>query len=122
MTRYIYKVVDRDTWQAAVLRGTFAGAEIDLQDGYIHFSARHQVEETIRKHFAGRHNLLLLEVDAAAWNEGEDDSQTALRWEVSRNGEKFPHLYAALDVTLVTASYELPINAAGEHELPELSG
>ena len=111
MNQPIYKIVDREQWQSAMRAGLFAGAEIDLQDGYIHFSARHQVAETLRKHFAGRRDLLLIEVQSG-------DLGESLRWEVARNGDEFPHLYCALDVRQMTESYELPVDESGQHILP----
>lgn len=98
-------------WQQAVESGRFDGAEIDLHDGYIHFSAQHQVAETAAKHFSGRSDLVLLAVDEK--NLGDD-----LRWEVSRGGDKFPHLYASLDVALVTSSVDLPLGDDGISVIP----
>lgn len=119
MPPLIYKVVDRSNWQSAIAAGSFAGAEIDLQDGYIHLSSRDQVEETVRKHFAGREDLLLIEVDSAIFDSIETDSGVpVLRWETSRNDQQFPHLYAALDVSHVKATHELPLGPDGNHQFP----
>ena len=114
MSKKIYKVIDRTIWQTALQSGLFHGAEIDLKDGFIHLSARDQVAETVRKHFSGRENLLLIEIETAALAPLGD----ALRWEESRGGQEFPHLYATLDVNLIAATYELPMGADGNHQFP----
>lgn len=88
----IYKIATTEQWQAAVATGVFEGAPIDRRDGFIHFSTEAQVAETLAKHFAGQRDLLLIAVDA-------DQLGEALRWEVSRGGELFPHLYAAMPLT-----------------------
>ncbi len=92
----IFKIATTAQWQAAQATGVFEGAPIDLRDGYIHFSTEAQVPETLAKHFAGQRDLLLLAVEADGLGE-------ALRWEVSRGGERFPHLYAALPVSAVVS-------------------
>jgi len=107
----IYKVVDKDVWAAAVEAGEFAGAAIDLQDGFIHLSAGDQVVETVAKHFAGQDNLLLLSVSTAGM-EGD------LKWEKSRNDQLFPHLYRALHTTDVTAQQPLVMSPDGSHQFP----
>lgn len=92
----IFKIATTAQWQAAEATGVFEGAPIDLRDGYIHFSTEAQVPETLAKHFAGQHDLLLVAVEA-------DGLGDALRWEVSRGGQLFPHLYAALPVSAVVS-------------------
>ncbi|MDA9554310.1 DUF952 domain-containing protein, partial [Emcibacteraceae bacterium] len=73
-------------------------------DGFIHFSSKDQVEETLKKHFASQKGLLLLDVDMTLLKEG------ALKWEISRNGEKFPHLYDELNLDAVIKVTEIPDN------------
>jgi uncharacterized protein (DUF952 family) len=90
-----YKVLTQSQAEA-LQQGDFAGAPIDLQDGYIHLSTAAQLTETVDRHFAGQTNLSVAAVDLGYCGE-------ALRWEVSRNGELFPHLYAALTMAAVTA-------------------
>jgi uncharacterized protein (DUF952 family) len=102
----IYKLLDRDAWAAAEARGTFEGAPVDLADGYIHFSAADQVQETARRHFRGAADLLLLEVDAETLGD-------ALRWEPSRGGALFPHLYGPMPVSAVRAVRPLALDADG---------
>jgi uncharacterized protein (DUF952 family) len=96
----IYKILTADAWSAAVARGVFDGAAIDLADGYIHFSTAAQVEETAAKHFAGQDYLVLVAVEEASLGE-------KLVYEVSRGGALFPHLYAPLPVAL--AKFALPL-------------
>lgn len=107
----IFKVVDANQWADAQKRREFAGAAIDLQDGYIHFSTASQVRETVAKHFAGQTNLLLVGVDATKLGD-------LLRWEVSRGGEKFPHLYGKLSLADVISVDDLPIGKDGSHIFP----
>ena len=97
----IFKIIDAAAHQAATLEGQFAGAEIDLKDGYIHFSTATQVTETAKRHFAGRSNLMLWAIDA-------DGLGTALKWEPSRGGQLFPHLYAPLVMSHVIWAKPLP--------------
>ncbi len=109
----IYKVATRAQWQAAEASGTFAGAPVDLADGYIHFSTAAQLAGTLAKHFAGQRDLLLIAVEAEALG-------AALRWEVSRGGDRFPHLYAALPVTAAIRVTELAVGADGGFSLEPL--
>jgi len=111
----IYKICDADAWREAERAGTFGGAGIDLTDGFIHFSAADQVAETAAKHFAGRQNLVLVAVAVEALG-------TSLRWEPSRGGALFPHLYGALPMRAVRFVKPLPIDEQGRPLLPELSG
>jgi len=99
----IYKIATRAKWSEAEATGTFLGAPIDLADGYIHFSTAAQVDETLAKHFAGQRDLLLIEVDA-------DQLGDALRWEPSRGGQLFPHLYAPLPVSAASRVTEVDYN------------
>ena len=107
----IYKIVERAAWRLAEANGRFDGAPVDLRDGYIHFSTATQVRETARRHFAGIKDLLLVEVDA-------DRLGQALRWEASRGGDLFPHLYGSLAADAVTRVLDLPLGADGEHQFP----
>jgi uncharacterized protein (DUF952 family) len=97
----IFKIIDASAHQAATLSGQFTGAEIDLKDGYIHFSTAAQVAETAKRHFAGRSNLVLWAIDADGLGE-------ALKWEASRGDQLFPHLYAPLDMRHVKWAKPLP--------------
>jgi uncharacterized protein (DUF952 family) len=93
MDDLIYKIAPRAEWEAALADGVYRGSEVDRRDGFIHFSRAVQVDETLRTHFAGQPDLLLIAVDPAALG-------PALRFEVSRGGELFPHLYGDLPVSI----------------------
>ena len=109
----IYKIAPRDLWAQAEKAGTFTGAPVDIADGYIHFSTHEQVRETAAKHFAGQTDLLLISVEADALGD-------ALTYEVSRGGALFPHLYAALPLSVVIKVEPLPLDENGLHIFPEL--
>jgi uncharacterized protein (DUF952 family) len=111
MAQVIYKICPEPLWREAEAAGRFDGAEIDRRDGYIHLSAADQVRETAARHFAGAENLLLIGVNSAAL--GDD-----LRWETSRGGALFPHLYAPLLLTAVVCATPLPLRADGIHAFP----
>jgi uncharacterized protein (DUF952 family) len=113
MNRLIYKICDENEWRAAETAGTYTGAPVDLADGFIHFSTAAQVAETAAKHFAGREGLLLLSVDAEALG-------SALKWEPSRGGALFPHLYGHLPVSAVQKAEALPWGK-NMHQFPELA-
>jgi uncharacterized protein (DUF952 family) len=106
----IYKICAADEWTLALRSGKYEGSDVDRHDGYIHFSTRDQVSETAAKHFSGRDRLVLVKVDA-------DRLGNALRWEPSRAGALFPHLYAALDASTVAWVKELPDGEAREAAL-----
>ncbi len=108
----IYKICPSDLWREAERAGAFRGSEVDHRDGYIHFSTAEQVAETAAKHFAGQDGLVLVAVDTAALG-------GALKWEPSRGGALFPHLYGALRLSAVTSVAPLRLGADGRHELPE---
>ncbi|MBO6636987.1 MAG: DUF952 domain-containing protein [Roseitalea sp.] len=113
MDALIYKIATRQQWTKAEADGVFAGAPIDLADGYIHFSTAAQAPETAAKHFAGQSDLLLAAVNAEALG-------GALTYEVSRGGALFPHLYAPLDLTHVVWVRPLPLGPDGVHIFPPL--
>jgi uncharacterized protein (DUF952 family) len=104
----VYKIVATEEWAKAQAAGAFAGAAVDRADGFIHFSTAEQAPETAAKWFAGRDDLTLAAVDAEAL--GDD-----LRWEPSRGGALFPHLYAALPMSAVVWARLLPLGADGGH-------
>lgn len=107
----IYKIVSEILWRAAQDRGLFAGAPIDIEDGYIHFSDAGSVRETAARHFSRQDGLLLMAIAADRLGE-------ALKWEPSRGGRLFPHLYAPLPLEAVLWVKPLPLNAAGGHDFP----
>jgi uncharacterized protein (DUF952 family) len=109
----VFKIVDRTSWQAVHGAASFDGSPLDLRDGFIHLSSAAQVRDTAARYFAGQPDLLLVAVDAAALG-------PALRWEPSRNGEPFPHLYAPLPRGAVRWVADLPLGADGQHVFPGL--
>ncbi len=113
MNATIYKICDAALWREAERAGVFAGAPVDHADGFIHFSTAAQVAETAARHFAGQGGLLLVAVDAAALG-------SALRYEPSRGGQLFPHLYGSLPLSAVRWVKPLPLGADGRHVFPEL--
>lgn len=112
-SRAIYKICSRPEWEAAERAGAFTGSAVDIKDGYIHFSTSEQAVETAAKHFAGQHDLVLVRVEPESL--GAD-----LKWEPSRGGALFPHLYAPLPVALATWVKPLPLGADGAHIFPPL--
>jgi len=108
----IYKLCPSTLWRAAEAEGVFHGMPIDFADGYIHFSTGTQVKETARLHFAGQDDLVLAAVDTEPLGE-------ALKYEVSRGGEPFPHLYAPLDLAAVLWVKPLPLGDDGWHVFPD---
>ncbi|MFY0660442.1 MAG: DUF952 domain-containing protein [Shimia sp.] len=106
----IFKIFRSDEWAALRAEGQSAGAPIDVADGYVHFSTAAQAAETAAKHFAGEKNLFLLACEGDPM--GDD-----LKWEVSRGGAEFPHLYRELRLSDVTWAQPLPL-VDGKHEFP----
>lgn len=113
MPTTIYKICEEALWREAERAGAFRGAPVDTRDGFIHFSTGEQVRETAARHFAGADGLLLVAVSAEAL-------AGALKWEVSRGGDLFPHLYGELPVTSATVRWvrPLPRDPAGRHVFP----
>lgn len=107
----VYKIFRRPEWDALVREGQSAGAPVDLADGYIHLSTAQQVMETAARHFRGESDLVLVALDPDRLGPG-------LRWEPSRGGDLFPHLYRALRREDVVWDKSLPLGAAG-HIFPE---
>ncbi|PZQ78988.1 MAG: DUF952 domain-containing protein [Ancylobacter novellus] len=116
ITDYIYKIAPRALWQAAEAAGRFDGAPVDHADGFIHFSTAAQVAETASRHFAGQADLVLVAIRVGALD------PAALRWERSRGGALFPHLYGPLGLDAVEWVRPLPLGAEGRHIFPELEG
>ena len=107
----IYKILPASIWREALARGRFEGAGVDLTDGFIHFSTADQAGETARRYFSHQPDLVVLEVEADALG-------AHLKWEPSRGGELFPHLYDALPCALVIQVHEAPLGGDGVPSLP----
>jgi uncharacterized protein (DUF952 family) len=109
----IYKICATDEWAEAERDGAFRGSAVDYADGYIHFSTASQVAATAARHFAGKTGLKLVAVEA-------DELGDALKWEASRGGALFPHLYGALPLAAVRWVKPLRLDDDGRHVLPPL--
>lgn len=107
----IFHICREEEWKAAVAAGRYDGSSQDQADGFIHFSAAHQVVRSAAKHRAGQPGLVLLTV-------APDRLGDALKWEPSRSGKLFPHLYGPLDPAAVSAVDDLPLGADGVHVFP----
>lgn len=107
----IYKICTATEWAEAEAKGEFTGSAVDIADGFIHFSTAAQVEETARRHFAGQPDLVLVAVDPDTLGE-------TLKWEPSRGGDLFPHLYGVLRVDVVEFTDSLSLGENGTHVFP----
>ena len=111
---HMYHMADRDDWNAAVKSGAYEGTPMDKADGYIHFSTAQTLVESAAKHRKGITNLLLITVQSEVLGD-------MVKWEEARGGILFPHLYGALDPSLVLNVEDLPVGDDGLHIFPELS-
>ena len=109
----IYHMCPAETWQEALRAGIYRGTADDLRDGFIHFSTAEQIAESARRHRAGQSGLVLIAVESARLGD-------RLKWETSRGGALFPHLYGALDPAAAASVRPLPLGADGEHLFPAL--
>jgi uncharacterized protein (DUF952 family) len=108
MTNLIYKIEDARVWAGAEAAGTYLGSPLDLSDGFIHLSAPDQVRETAGKWFAGRAGLVLIGVDPQSFGD-------SLKWEASRGGALFPHIYGPLPMGAVVSKELLALDENGLH-------
>ena len=108
--KYIYKIIHNDEWQKAKKSGLYSGSTKDLEDGYIHFSDKEQVKDTLSKFFSNKKNLILLKIETI--------NLKNLIYETASDGNMFPHLYDHLDISNVCNDYEININEEGNHILP----
>jgi uncharacterized protein (DUF952 family) len=109
----IFKICERAEWTAAGLAGVYRGSDVDVQDGFIHFSTAAQIAETAARHFTGQTDLVVVAVDG-------DVLGPALKWEPSRDGDLFPHLYGVLPVEAARWARVLPDEISGKRQFPEL--
>jgi uncharacterized protein (DUF952 family) len=108
----IYKIVTAQDWMKAEKFGLFKGSDHDLRDGFIHFSSGPQLRATAERYFRGQERLILVAADAAMLGE-------ALKWEVSRGGENFPHLYGPLPMSAIVWTKPIPLGPDGRHCFPD---
>tara|TARA_B100000674_G_C37675504_1_gene839037 strand:- start:193 stop:564 length:372 start_codon:yes stop_codon:yes gene_type:complete len=109
---FVYKIMDHEEWKKVKQSKTYNGSKKDIEDGYIHFSDEDQVEETLKKYFKKKENLVLLKVNAFKLEH--------LLWEQASNGDMYPHLYSPLDIKNVVDEFELSLDEDGTHLLPEI--
>lgn len=108
-----YKILTRSEWDQAQAAGVFEGSAVDRQDGFIHLSTAAQAPETARRYFAGQADLVVLQIDT--------DEVQGVRWEPSRGGALFPHIYGPLDTRLVRAVTPAPLGPDGAPDLGDLA-
>jgi Uncharacterized protein conserved in bacteria len=111
MSNFIYHICRLDEWSVAQVSGSYEGSSQDVEDGFIHFSTAAQVRASAAKHRTGQTGLVLLSVDP-------DVLGGALRWERSRRGQLFPHLYRSLQVSEVVRADPIDLNYMGDHVFP----
>lgn len=109
---FVYKIASLEVHRTFAVTGVFPGMPIDISDGYVHFSTAAQLAETLRLHFAGRADLVLFSVKTRGLG-------AALRWEPSRGGQLFPHLYGELPISAVSEQATVSVAADGAVVLPE---
>ena len=110
MPEPIYKICSKTEWDVALAEGVYRGSAADTADGFIHFSTANQVRATAQKHFARQTDLVLIRVDPETLGD-------ALKWEPSRGGALFPHLYGPLSMDAAQDVVDLPC-LNGYHEFP----
>jgi uncharacterized protein (DUF952 family) len=108
----IYHMCRKEEWEQALKKGNYSGSSQDRKDGFIHFSSKEQIVASAAKHRAGQSDILLLTVHQCSLG-------NALKWEKSRGGDLFPHLYGDLPISLVTSVTPLPLGKDGKHIFPE---
>ena len=109
---FVYKICSKNEWNKAIIEKIYTGSEVDNRDGFIHLSTKKQLKETVAKHFKGQENLLIICFRVIKIKD-------KLKWEISRNGEFFPHYYGNLKTNKVEEIYNLNLNANSVHEFPE---
>jgi len=109
--KYIFKIIDSEEWQKAKETGAYLGSSKDIQDGFIHFLGEDQVKGTLEKYYLKQENLVLLKVETLKLEH--------LIWEQASDGNMFPHLYSALDLSNIVDEFEINLTDNGIHELPD---
>ena len=111
-SEFIYKICSKSEWIIAKQNKEFVGTKKDIEDGFIHFSEKSQVQRTLKKYFLKQKDLILLKIQTLKLNN--------LVWEQTSDGNMFPHLYSALDILSVCNEYDIIINKDGTHILPSV--
>jgi uncharacterized protein (DUF952 family) len=107
----VYKIAPRDSWDAGLPGGRYDGSLDDLRDGFIHLSTAAQVRATAEKYFAGQEGLIIAAIDVARLG-------ASLKWEASRGGDMFPHVYGAIESSMVIWTKPLAIAGDGTFDFP----
>jgi uncharacterized protein (DUF952 family) len=107
---FLYKIMSKQEWETAQAQGIYEGSEVDRRDGFIHLSAVHQVRATAQKHFSGKADSVLITVR-------EESLGPSLKWEASRGGDLFPHIYGTLQLNAMGEAVPLPL-VNGVHQFP----
>jgi uncharacterized protein (DUF952 family) len=107
---FLYKIMSKQEWKTAQAQGIYEGSEVDQRDGFIHLSAAHQVRATAQKHFSGKADLVLISV-------AQEILGPSLKWEASRGGDLFPHIYGPLQLDAIDEAVPLPL-VNGIHQFP----
>ena len=110
-SQFIYKICQKTEWEQARETGVYTGSTVDIEDGFIHFSAEEQVKGTLEKYYSKQINLVLLKVETLKLDH--------LIWEQASDGNMFPHLYSSLDLTNVVDEFEVSLNDDGSYVLPD---
>ncbi len=108
----VYKICSKDEWDQAIIDQFYSGSDVDNKDSFIHLSTKKQLNETVTKHFRGEKNLIIISFYS-------EKIKNNLKWEISRNGDLFPHYYGNLETKFAEKVYNLNLNADGIHEFPE---
>ena len=109
--KFVYKICTKSEWDEIKSKGQLTGSKKDLEDGYIHFSGEDQLEGTLKKFYPNQKDLILLKVDTLKLDQ--------LLWEQASDGNMFPHLYSALDISNVIEEFEITLSDDGSHILPD---
>ena len=109
--KFVYKICTKSEWQEVKSKGQLTGSKKDLEDGFIHFSGEEQVEGTLNKYYLNQKDLILLKVETLKLDH--------LIWEQASDGNMFPHLYSALDLSNVVEEFEISLKDDGSHVLPD---
>ena len=109
-SEFIYKICSKSEWLIAKQNKEFVGTKKDIEDGFIHFSEKTQVQGTLKKYFFKKKDLILLKIRTLKLNN--------LVWEQASDGNMFPHLYSALDISSICNEYDIVLNKDGTHILP----
>ncbi len=108
--KYVYKICTKEEWEEAKKKGKYEGSKKDKEDGFIHFSDKEQLKETLKKFFFKQKNLTLLKIDALKLKN--------LIYEQVSDGNMFPHLYEPFEISTVITEYKIDLNENGSHNIP----